>query len=136
MKIQQLAPELSVSGQLTATDLQALAEAGFKTVLCARPDGEKPGQPNFTEIQAAAMARGMRAYHLPVIAKYITEDQVQSFAQLIEHLPAPIIAYCGTGWRIAALWGLAQKGNLTREEILAKSECLGHDLKLISHRLS
>ena len=39
-----LSDTLSVAGQISPADLPAIARAGFKSLICNRPDGESPGQ--------------------------------------------------------------------------------------------
>ncbi|MFY8032624.1 MAG: beta-lactamase hydrolase domain-containing protein, partial [Devosia sp.] len=34
--------DFAVAGQISPDDVAKLAEAGFKTILCARPDNEEP----------------------------------------------------------------------------------------------
>ena len=48
--------DFAVSGQISPEDLAKVAEAGFKSILCARPDNEEPGQPSFATISKAAQA--------------------------------------------------------------------------------
>ena len=55
MDIHTLTGELSVAPQIAAHDLKALHEAGFKSVICNRPDGEAADQPTFDEIERAAL---------------------------------------------------------------------------------
>ncbi|MGI9500254.1 MAG: beta-lactamase hydrolase domain-containing protein, partial [Geminicoccaceae bacterium] len=38
---------LSVSPQITTSDIEAIAAAGFRSIICNRPDGEAPDQPSF-----------------------------------------------------------------------------------------
>jgi sulfide:quinone oxidoreductase len=40
-----ITPSLSVSEQVLPQDIAALAAAGFKSVICNRPDGEGADQP-------------------------------------------------------------------------------------------
>ena len=54
MDIKALTPNLSVSPQILASELQAVADAGFKALICNRPDGEGVDQPSFHEIAQAA----------------------------------------------------------------------------------
>jgi sulfide:quinone oxidoreductase len=42
MDIQLLTAHLSVSPQILVSEMQALSEAGFKSIICNRPDGEGP----------------------------------------------------------------------------------------------
>ena len=46
-----LTPHLCVSPQILVSDLPALAQAGFKAIICNRPDGEGADQPSFKEIE-------------------------------------------------------------------------------------
>jgi sulfide:quinone oxidoreductase len=58
-KAKPITPSLSVSEQVLPQDIAALATAGFKSVICNRPDGEGADQPSFSEIEAAATAAGL-----------------------------------------------------------------------------
>lgn len=62
MDIKQLTAELAVSHQIAASDLHAIRAAGFRAVVCNRPDGEGSDQPNFSEIEAAAREQGIETY--------------------------------------------------------------------------
>ena len=55
---------LSVSPQILPEDIAAIAAAGFRSVMCNRPDGEAADQPAFAEIEAAARAAGLEAAYL------------------------------------------------------------------------
>jgi sulfide:quinone oxidoreductase len=59
MELRQLTPELSVSPQITADDVAALKVAGFRAIVCSRPDGEGAGQLLFSEIERAARLAGL-----------------------------------------------------------------------------
>jgi len=54
MKINKITHYVSVSPQIKPEDVKTLAEQGFKSIICNRPDGEDPDQPNFAEIEAEA----------------------------------------------------------------------------------
>ena len=47
MDIRKLAPEVSVSAQTAASDMAAMQAAGFRSIICNRPDGEAADKPNF-----------------------------------------------------------------------------------------
>lgn len=102
-----LTPALSVRGQVHVHDLAALAAAGFKAILCNRPDGEAADQPAFAEIRTAAEALGIVAAHQPVVASAITDADAQAFADWIERLPKPVLAYCRSGMRSSTLWKMS-----------------------------
>lgn len=106
--MKHLSDTLTVSPQIQAADVAALVAAGFRSILCNRPDGEEPGQPAFATIAAAAETARVPVAHLPVVAGAITPDQVAAFADLLDRLPKPIFAYCRSGGRCEMLWTQAQ----------------------------
>ncbi|MCK6441222.1 TIGR01244 family sulfur transferase [Elstera cyanobacteriorum] len=106
--MKHLSDTLAISPQIQTTDVTRLVAAGFKSIVCNRPDGEESCQPAFATIAAAAEAAGIRAVHLPVVSGAITGDQVRAFADLLDRLPTPIFAYCRSGGRCEMLWTQAQ----------------------------
>ena len=55
-----LSPGLSVAGRLDRADIEALAQAGVRTIVNNRPDGEDPGQLPAAEARRLAEAHGHR----------------------------------------------------------------------------
>ena len=92
-----LTPHLSVSPQILVSDLPALAQAGFKAIICNRPDGEGADQPSFKEIEAAALQHGMQAQYLPAETGKVRDEDGKAFGQLLNTLPGPVLAYCQIG---------------------------------------
>lgn len=105
---QPLSPDFAVAGQIGPGDLPVIAAAGFKSVICNRPDGEGPGQPDYAEIERAAQQAGLQARYLPAVAGQITEGQVRELAQLLRELPAPVLAYCRSGARSGSMYQWAR----------------------------
>lgn len=109
MNLNQLARDFSVTEQISPADMKAIADAGFKAIVCARPDGEGgPSQPSFAAIEAAAAAHGLKAAHVPVVPGQMTPADVQKFDRALKTLPGPILGYCRSGARAAGLWQAAQ----------------------------
>ncbi len=104
MDSKKLAPALSVAGQISPQLMREIAEAGFRSIICNRPDGEEPGQPSFDEIRRAAEEAGLKAAYLPIPSGGDTAEAAAAFAELTERLPKPALAYCRSGARSAALW--------------------------------
>ena len=70
MSIQSLTADFAVAGQISPEDLPAIAAAGFKSVICNRPDGEAgPSQPAYSAIEQAAVAAGLQVRYLKVVDK-------------------------------------------------------------------
>ena len=119
---------LSVSPQITADDIVAIKEAGFRAILCNRPDGEEPGQPTFEEIEKAAADSGLAIRHQPVLSGKLDRKDVDAFAALVDELPKPVFAYCRSGTRCITLWALAESGKRPMVEVLEMTRAAGYNL--------
>jgi uncharacterized protein (TIGR01244 family) len=112
--VRQVAADVCVAGQLSPEAIPAIVEAGFRSVVNNRPDFEYgPDQPTNADIEAAACAAGLEYRFLPVAPNFQTPEQAQAFAQLLDELPKPVLAFCRTGNRSASLYMHAQarRGN-------------------------
>lgn len=134
--VRTITPDFSVSAQVDPDDLQSLADAGFRSIISNRPDDEDPGQPDWSEIEAAAKAVGLEARHIPVIPGAIGSDDVANFATALDEMPRPILAFCRSGTRAASLWGLAQAGHRSPDEIIDAAANAGCDLSALRQRLA
>ncbi len=106
--VQPLSPNLCVSAQLSPSAMAWAAQAGFKSVINNRPDHEGgPDQPTTAEMQAAATAAGLRYEHLPVEPGYQSPEEIARFADLLNSLPTPILAFCRSGARSTRLFHAA-----------------------------
>lgn len=132
----KLADDVSVSPQIATPDLPAIAAAGFRAVVCNRPDGESGDQPDFEEIARAARAAGLEAACLPVTSGMVSDAQATRFGELVATLPKPVLAYCRSGTRSTILWALSRAGSLPAAEILARARAAGHDLDGMAERLA
>ena len=110
MTIKTLSATLSVAPQILPHQVAGLAQAGFKSVICNLPDGEGgPHQPAFAQIAAAAKAAGIDAAYLPVRPGQTGPKEAAAFRDLLDRLPAPVLAFCRSGSRSASLWAASQK---------------------------
>jgi sulfide:quinone oxidoreductase len=136
MDIKNLTPNLGVSAQILASDLQVLAEAGFKSLICNRPDGEGPDQPSFAEIAQAAARLGLQASYLPAETGKVGDEDGRAFGALLHTLPGPVLAYCRTGMRSTTMWALSQAGATPLPQILEASRKAGFDLQPLVQRIA
>lgn len=102
MNIRKLDDDYAIAPQIQPSDLAAIAAQGFKSVLCARPDDEDPGQPSFATISKAAEAAGLKAVQVP-ISGMLTEQIVAKGKAALADLPRPIFGYCRSGTRAGNL---------------------------------
>jgi sulfide:quinone oxidoreductase len=135
MDIRSLTDQLSASPQLLVGELPAVRDAGFKAIICNRPDGEGADQPSFAEIERAARALGMQAHYLPAESGKLTDEQGVAFGALLAELPKPVLAYCRTGMRSTSLWALSQAAQLDLPQIIDRAKRAGYDLKGVVRRL-
>ena len=135
MKIAKLTPFLAVSPQIAEADLGALAAQGFRAVINNRPDGEAEDQPSSAALAAAAGRVGLEYRHVPVVSGKITDDDVAAFAQALDEVKGPVLAFCRTGTRSTTLWALAEARHLDPDAILATAAEAGYDLAALKPRL-
>jgi uncharacterized protein (TIGR01244 family) len=99
----KLDANFAVAGQITPDQVQAVADAGFKSILCARPDQEESGQPSFASIASAAERAGLFTVYIPVSGG-LTEGALIRAEQAFRDLPKPIFGYCRSGARAGSLY--------------------------------
>lgn len=107
LRYRQISTGFAIAGQISVEDVKKVAEAGFKTIVCVRPDNEDPGQPPFAAIAAAARTAGLSAVHIPVSGG-IGEGQLIRFEQALKALPGPVFGYCRSGARAGSLFAAAK----------------------------
>ena len=136
MEFRKLADELTVSPQVSAHDMEAIKAAGFRSVICHRPDGEAPDQPLFAEIRDAAAKAGMEIRYQPIVPGMLSDLDAKEFGALVAELPKPVFAYCRTGTRSASLWALSGAQSRPLPEILAATKAAGFDMTGIVRRIA
>jgi len=130
MDIRKIDEGLSVGPQITSADATSLAELGFKSIICNRPDGEADDQPSFEAVRNAATAAGLNAHHIPVTPGGIQPHDINAFGLALAEMPKPVFAFCRTGTRSAALWALSAATSGTAvETVLKETADAGYDLE-------
>ncbi len=113
MNPKKLSDDLSVAGQIQPSEIADVKRLGFRSIIVNRPDGEGAGQPAYEAIRSAAEAAGLEARYIPV-AGGVGPQQLAAFANAVEELPKPILAFCKSGMRSAALWQGVQQSRPRR----------------------
>jgi sulfide:quinone oxidoreductase len=109
MQIVQQDERFASAAQITPEDLADIARAGYRSIICNRPDGEGGAeQPSSHDIGAAAQKLGLQFAYLPVKPGQITAEAAAQFAKLLAELPGPVLAYCRSGNRATSLYQLAK----------------------------
>ena len=136
MDLKKITEKTAVSPQITPQDMTAIKEAGFRAIICNRPDGEGVDQPSFEEIEAAAKKVGLEAAYVPVTSGKVRDEDVESFGAALKDLPRPVLAYCRTGTRSATLWSFHESKKRPMHEILAATKAAGYDMNGVARRIS
>jgi len=135
MEFHTLSAELSVAAQIQPEDLTQIQAAGFRAIICNRPDGEAGDQPLYAEIERAAQTFGLRTCYLPAVSGKVSDEQGLQFGQLLAELPKPVLAYCRTGMRSTTMWALAEARHKALPEIVAVAQQAGYDMKGVVRRI-
>ena len=136
MDIRHLSAGLSVSPQLLPADIADLKYAGFRAIICNRPDGEGADQPLFAEVERAAQEQGLLAHYLPAESGKVSDEQGVLFGELLASLPKPVLAYCRTGMRSTTMWALSEANRQPLPQIVSVAQDAGFDLKGVVRRIA
>jgi uncharacterized protein (TIGR01244 family) len=111
MEYRPINDEYAVSGQITPEDVAMIKAAGFRSIICNRPDDEQPGQPTAQEIAVAAAAAELIFRHIPFTSGQMTEDDVQKMVEALDEIPGPVFAFCRSGARSTNIYAAATQEN-------------------------
>lgn len=103
-----LSETFAVGPQIQVDEVSEISAAGYRTVICNRPDGEEAGQPTAGEIAAACRAAGLEFHHLPFQGTGVSAQLVDTFRAIIGNADGPVFAYCRSGQRCVYLWNITQ----------------------------
>jgi uncharacterized protein (TIGR01244 family) len=127
MEIRPLSEDYAVSPQIEAGDAEAIAAAGFDTVVCNRPDGEVPPELSVEALRPALEAAGLRLVVNPVVGGAPSMENVAAQRAAMEG-GRKVLAYCASGNRSSIAWALALAGTRPTEELVAAGARYGYQV--------
>ena len=128
MDARKITDRYHVSPQIDPEDAQAIADAGYSTIICNRPDGEVPPSHQSAAVKAAAEAAGLKFEVLELTHQTMTPENVARQRAMIEASQGPVLAYCASGTRCSVIWALSQAGTRPTDEILSATSNAGYQL--------
>ena len=128
MDIRQLSPNYAVSPQIDPADVASIAEAGFTTIICNRPDAEVPPSHHASVIEAAARDAGLNFVTIPVTHQGLNMEMIDAQKAALTESGGPALAYCASGTRSSIVWALGQAGEMSADDILAATSAAGYEL--------
>jgi sulfide:quinone oxidoreductase len=136
MDAKKITNTFSASPQITADNIAEIKKAGFRAIICNRPDGEGADQQSFEEIEAAAKAAGIETAYVPIQSGMVKDEDVAAFGTALGQLQRPVLAYCRTGTRSATLWSFHEAKKRPMPEILAATKAAGFDMNGVARRIA
>ena len=136
MDLRPITPTYSVAPQIDPGDVAEIVAAGYKSMMCNRPDGEEYGQPEYGSIAAEAEAAGIEIRWVPIVSGRLSQEDLDQFSAALAEMPQPLLAYCRTGTRCTMLWTITQHGRLSDAEILEATSQAGYDMDGLVAQLS
>ena len=129
MQIVNISGLYNVSPQISLTDVEILSEKGFEKIICNRPDFEAP--PNFQSsvIEKSALEIGLSFEYHPLTFENMNTENIEKQMSFIKKSKRPVLAYCTSGTRCAAIWALGQIGKMPKNEILKTTLESGFNLE-------
>lgn len=124
--MKQLNQNYTVSGQITAQEVPEIAAAGYRSIICNRPDHEIPEFCNMKAIQQAAENAGLSFLANPFCGQSFCAENVEIQKSGMDDLPGPVFAYCATGNRCTMIWALAQAGTKPADELIEAAAAQGY----------
>lgn len=108
----ELDQQVTVSGQIHPADVAHIAAAGYRAIVCNRPDGEAPDQTDYNEIAEACAQNGVVAKYIPLADRAPTPYAVTSFADVMRQTRGRVFAYCNTGARCELIWRAVKESQM------------------------
>ena len=135
MEFRQITPGFAVAPQIGPEDVPAVSEAGYAAIICNRPDDEVPQDLSSYAIAKAAAEAGLTFSYLPVANGPGIAKTVENLAAALSVARGPVLAYCKSGMRSAAVWALWRAGMDDPDAILAQTSRAGYELDGLRGRL-
>jgi uncharacterized protein (TIGR01244 family) len=125
-EFRRVTPNFWVAPQIDIADVARAKSEGFTLIINNRPDGEAPGQPPGTEVEAAALAAGLSYLAAPVVGMP-GKAQVAAVRDGVAGA-TKTLAYCRSGTRSIMTWALGQATDENRDELARLGAQAGYDL--------
>jgi len=117
----ELPGDVFVTGQLLPAQVEALVQQGVMSFINNRPDMEAPLQPLSDDLEALAQKLSIDYHYIPM-AGGISDGLIEASCTAYNNLPRPIVTFCASGMRSAALWAFAHVKAMGAEDVIEALE--------------
>ena len=129
MQIVNISALYHVSPQISLTDVEILSEKGFGKIICNRPNFEVHPNIQSSLIEKVATEIGISFEYHPLTFENMNAENIEKQMVFITESDQPVLAYCTSGTRCAAIWALGQIGRMSKDEILKTTLESGYNLE-------
>ena len=129
MQIVNISGLYNVSPQISLRDVEILSKKGFEKIICNRPDFEVPPSFQSNVIKKVATEIGLSFEYHPLTFENMNAENIEKQMDFINKSERPVLAYCTSGTRCAAIWALGQIGKMSKDEILKTTLESGYNLE-------
>lgn len=129
---------VTVKDQIKPEAMPWLRQAGVRTIIALRPDGEEHGQASSRQIEVAASAAGITFAYIPTPVHEIPDAIVDQLSRVLAASERPVLLYCGSGWRAARVWALTEAsrdGGADAATIMTVVQGARHDIEDLKPRI-
>jgi sulfide:quinone oxidoreductase len=126
--MKELPGDVFVTGQLLSAQIQALSEQGVMSFINNRPDMEAPIQPLSEELESTAHKLRVDYFHIPMSGG-ISPGLIEASVNAYHNAPRPIVAFCASGMRSAALWAFAHVDKMGVDGVMDAVSATGFNLE-------
>lgn len=125
--MKKLNEQLYFATQIQPQDLPQLKAAGIEQIICHRPDGESPEQPDFADIAQAAAAENIATLHYPVAGEF-PPSVIDGTWQALQDGKTTLM-YCRSGTRSCIVWALGEAAHgADAQQLMTQAAAIGYDL--------
>ena len=129
MQIVNISGKYNVSPQISLKDVEILSEKGFEKIICNRPDFEVHPNIQSSLFEKVATEMGILFEYHPLTFENMNAENIEKQMVFIDKSERPVLAYCTSGTRCAAIWALGQVGKMSKDEILKTTRESGYNLE-------
>ena len=129
MQIVNISGLYNVSPQISLKDVEILSKKGFEKIICNRPDFEVHPNIQSSLIEKVATEIGISFEYHPLTFENMNAENIKKQLTFINESERPVLAYCTSGTRCAAIWALGQIGKMSKDEILKTTLESGYNLE-------
>lgn len=119
-----------VSPQLSPDQMEEIANLGFVSIICNRPDFEVPDSIGSSVIGEFAKNLGIEFHILELTPEAISAENAEKQRSLFQKAKGPVLAYCASGTRCSLIWAMGEAAQgVGIDSILQKTSQAGFGLQ-------